>query len=122
MKIKRDFVTNSSSTSFILNIESETEDPNKILKIINDFFQDYINKNDWNDDCDLPALLTPDRIVKNGPKKFTIEDYIPYYKDNEDIPEYIKELLSKLKNGKDGQTSVDGDIKSMGFEIINKNE
>ena len=123
MKIKRDFVTNSSSTSFILSVESEVDDPNTVLAFINDFFQDYTKKNDWNDDCDLPVPLTPDRIVKNGSNKFIIEDYIPYYKDNDDIPGYITELLSKLKDGgKVGQIPDQGNIKSMSFKIVNKNE
>lgn len=122
MKRKLDFVTNSSSTSFILRVESKTDDPDIVLNFINEAFQIYSEKNGWDNECNLPALLTPDRVVKKGPNKFIIEDYLPYYKDDGDIPGYIKDLLSKLKDVKDGQISDHGDIKSMAFEIINKNE
>ena len=63
MKIKRDFVTNSSSTSFTLIVESHVESVEELVENINNYLLEYIAKNDWKDDFEPPKLLTAEEVA-----------------------------------------------------------
>ena len=93
MKIKTDFVTNSSSSSFVIIAKSDTDDPEVFIQKFNQYLQDHIEDNNWKDDFEPPPLLTLDRIKKLGPNQFHIEDYVPFYSSEDDTPQYIVDLL-----------------------------
>ncbi len=96
MKIKGDFVTNSSSTSFILRVTAETQDLTEFVAKFNAYLQDYVENNSWRDGFEPPQRLTKEVVKKVGDNVFAIKDFIAIYNDEEDIPAYFAEVLRRL--------------------------
>ena len=93
MKIKSDFVTNSSSTSFIISGEDGGIGIDIIKDIFNDLIQDYRKKTEWDKDTERPPSIKSERIQKTGPDTFCVKDFIPQNNDEEDIPQWIKDIF-----------------------------
>ena len=92
MKIKSDFVTNSSSTSFIITVESDTDDQNEFIKKFNQFLKSYIAANNWQDNFVPPDLIDHGRIKKMGTNTFVVTDFVPAHWSDQATPSYIKAL------------------------------
>jgi hypothetical protein len=92
MKIKLDFVTNSSSTNFIIALPKGSTDTRTFIEALNKRAEKYNLENGWKDDFEPAPLLAPEsvRVVEDG--SLEIEDYIPFYADADDIPEYLRDL------------------------------
>ena len=95
MKIKRSFVTNSSSTSFILTFEANEKMKDEFINKVNSLFNDYIEKNDFKDDFQEPPLLTNDNVEEIDPGVFVIKDFTPIYCGEHHKPQYIKDMFNK---------------------------
>lgn len=95
MKIKRDFVTNSSSTSFIITCKAEAEGKDDFINKYNGMLKDYIKNKEWDEDFQEPPMLTSDRVTNIGEGVFIITDFVPIYSNESDTPQYIQELLDK---------------------------
>jgi hypothetical protein len=94
MKIKRDFVTNSSSTSFIVRCESDAKAKDDFIDRYNGWRKNYIEERRWHPEFEEPPLLTSD-MTSVGDGEFIITDFLPYYLNEQDAPQYIKELRDK---------------------------
>lgn len=93
MRVKRDFVTNSSSTSFIVICKADTPGKDEFIKKFNCFLKEYIKHGTWDDDFQEPPLLRSDMVNQVEPGVFTIRDFVAIYGGEEDIPQYIRELF-----------------------------
>ena len=93
MKIKSDFVTNSSSTSFIISGKYDGKGIDEIKAIFNGLIQDYRKKTEWDKDTERPPLIKSEMIQKTGPDTFSITDFIPQSNEEEDIPQWIKDIF-----------------------------
>jgi hypothetical protein len=93
MKIKSDFVTNSSSTSFIITCEAEAGGKDDFIDKYNRMLKDYIKDKDWNEEFQEPPMLTSDRVTSIGQGVFIITDFAPIYSNDLDTPQYIQELF-----------------------------
>ena len=91
MKIRKGFVTNSSSASFILTIKTKTPKTiDEFKKMFNDFLdtyeQSYYPKKSlqfWN----------PNYVKQIGDTIFEISDRTFMYNDYSSIPDYMKHLM-----------------------------
>ncbi|MEI6125586.1 MAG: hypothetical protein WCQ99_03445 [Pseudomonadota bacterium] len=94
MKIRKGFVSNSSSSSFIINIHSAVKNVDDFIKTFNDFLAEHIENKSWQDGFVQPQFLTPEKVEQSGPNDFIIKEFMPFYNSPDDLPEYIKELKS----------------------------
>ena len=101
MKIKGDFVTNSSSASFILTLRPHdgTIKLDEFTNLFNKFLDDYKFRHPsrlryWD------ATNIDEVQVDVGPNLFTINEWTSMYNGEEDVPDYMKELMSNsfIKN------------------------
>lgn len=95
MKIKGDFVTNSSSTSFIVKVSTENDDVIRLVERLNAFLDDYSHKNDWREEFIQPLRITADMIKKTSDGAFQITDYLPLHEEGE-MPDYWQELMETV--------------------------
>lgn len=93
MKVKRDFVTNSSSTSFILTFKAGTSGKDEFIDKFNRFLEEYKKHRTWDDDFQEPPLLRSDMVDQVEPGVFTIRDFVAIYGGEEDMPQYVRELF-----------------------------
>ena len=95
MKLKADFVTNSSSASFIMTLEAYDNISLKEFKeIMNDVINDF--ENEYRDyGFEKPHLHFWDgsHISKVSPKIFALQDWTSMYNDPADIPRYMRYMM-----------------------------
>jgi len=117
MKIKLGFISNSSSSSYYFFFR---HDGNKksFCEQFNIFLLAYIAENSWKDDFEFPPLLSLDEIIETEPNVFKIENFIPIYNDEMDLPEYVQNYISDLKNDK-GPSSKN--IELIEWKVVDKN-
>ncbi len=121
MKIKRDFITNSSSTSFIIACKSEASDKDDFIDKFNGMLKDYIKKREWDEEFKEPPLLTSDRVTAPRQGVFVIQDFVPVYSNDQDTPQYIQELF--LDNDSDiGKLFEQAGIKLIDVKAKDLNE
>ena len=89
MKVKKDFVTNSSSTSFIVTCKADTSEKDEFIDKFNQFLEKYKENRTWDDDFQEPPLLRIDMVNQIEPGVFAIRDLVAIYGGEEDIPQYI---------------------------------
>lgn len=94
MKIKRDFVTNSSSTSFIMRCESNAKTKADFIYAYNEWRSEYIKKKGWDKEFREPPLLENDMVTDIGGGIFAIRDFVPLYSGEKDTPQYIRDLFN----------------------------
>jgi hypothetical protein len=93
MKVKKDFVTNSSSTSFIITFKADTSKEDEFIYKFNRFLEKYIKNKTWDDDFQEPRLLKSDMVTQVEPGVFAIRDFVAFYGGEEDLPQYVQELF-----------------------------
>ena len=91
MKRKADFVTNSSSASFVLYIETSTTDSSEFQNIFQAFIKAHEEEHSWREKRIAPM---PDVEHISG-NVFAITDWTGMYNGIEDIPDYMKYLIIK---------------------------
>ena len=121
MKIKSDFVTNSSSTSFIIDCKAESSSKDDFIDKFNSFLKDYTKGRSWDEGFQEPPLLTSDTVSQTGAGEFTIRDFVPIYYNENDIPQYIQELFSDSDSDACKALKAVG-IKLTKVEVKNLNE
>jgi hypothetical protein len=92
MIISWDFVTNSSSTSFIVVSPASSITIQSLVEAVNRYIKEYNSKNSWKDDFEPAPLLDQESVRELKDGSLAIEDYIPFYGDPEDMPEYLRNL------------------------------
>jgi len=91
MKIKNDFVTNSSSASFILTIK-----PNEEMNLdeFRDRFNEYIDTiKRWNPKLSSMRFWDGINIKQSNNNEFVVEEWTGMYNDIYDIPPYMSYIL-----------------------------
>lgn len=113
MKIKQDFVTNSSSTSFIIKCVSDAEGEKELTDNFNTFWKGYVESRAWDDGFQALAELTIDMVKQTGKRQFTIHDYLSFFGGRtENMPGYVKELFF------DENSEARKALKEIGIEIV----
>ena len=121
MKIKKDFVTNSSSTSFMITCKSEASGKDEFIDKYNGMLKDYIKKRKWDEEFQEPPMLTSDRVTSLGQGVFMVHDFVPLFSNERDTPQYIQELF--LESDYDfGKLLEQAGIKLMTMEKKDRNE
>jgi len=94
MKRKGDFITNSSSASFILTLRPHdgTMELDEFTNLFNKYLDSFKFRNPnslryW-DASNIDQVQSD-----NGPNLFTINEWTSMYNGEEDVPEYMKELM-----------------------------
>jgi len=95
MKIKRDFVTNSSSASFILFIESTTSDLEEFEELFQKFMQFFLDHMDGRKDVHFwnPASIERVDVEHAGANVFMVKDSISMFNNQYDVPRYMRWLI-----------------------------
>lgn len=109
MKIKSDFVTNSSSTSFILHCTAVGKD--ELINQVNSILNDYIKAREWDDEFKAPPMLTSEKVNQTESGQFIISDKI--YLNVKDIPQWVKDFF--INNESDACKKLE----SAGIKLIN---
>lgn len=93
-----DFVTNSSSASFFLDIKSKWKTKDTFEKYFNKYIDSYVYSMRWDESFTGPRFWQPYNISQNKNDKyiFCIEDNVSMYNDWRDIPRYMLDLLFKF--------------------------
>jgi hypothetical protein len=121
MKIKKDFVTNSSSTSFIITCEVGAMGKDEFIDKINRCLENYIKERAWDEEFQEPPLLKSDMVNPAGSGVFIIKDFVPIYCGEEDMPQYIKELFLD-KDSDAGRLLKNSGINPIRMEIKDLNK
>jgi len=119
MKIKADFVTNSSSSSFILILKSQTNDRAEIIRRLSEYLEQ--RHGDDADSEESGSLLQADlqNLQQSSANEFVLEGAIPYYRDYDDLPKPIRDLV--LDQTTDPKGLDQAGIEIIGFSIIDRN-
>lgn len=120
MKIKTDFVTNSSSTSFILTMKSDVLEKVEFVKRLNECFADLENRDGWQEDVDPPHSVDVDDVEMVAPDIFILEGGVPYFSSYDDLPKHIRNLILDYAN--DNNSLAQFGITNLEFEIKDKND
>jgi hypothetical protein len=119
MKIKTDFVTNSSSTSFIIPITTDLNDRLDLLKKLNAYFEQRYGEDVYSEELDSPPQIDINSLQQKSENVFVLEGVVPYYKGYDDLPEHIRDLVLDYKSNP-SRLSAFG-IKKLELQIIDKN-
>ena len=120
MKIKTDFVTNSSSTCFIISMESDLVDKVEFVKKLNDCFEEIGQKNGWQEGPDPKLSVDVDDVEKVSSNLFVMEGDVPYFSSYDDLPKHIRNLVLDYMTDHNSLTKFG--IKKLEFEIKDKND
>ena len=120
MKIKTDFVTNSSSTSFIVSMQSDLVDKVEFVKKLNECFEEIGQKSGWQEDPDPKPSIDVDDVEKVSSNLFVMEGDVPYFSSYDDLPKHIRNLVLDYMTDHNSLTKFG--IKKLEFEIKDKNE
>jgi hypothetical protein len=119
MKIKTDFVTNSSSTSFMITMRSDIADLAKFVDKLNGHFELLCGKDVESGEMESPPTISIDNLQQTSQDVFMLEGAVPYYKGYGDLPKHIQYLL--LENMNDPERLSKIGIKNLDIKIIDKN-
>jgi len=89
MKIKSDFVTNSSSASFIMIFEAVEKDIHEFIESFNDFM-DYYKRNTGGKNL---RFWDATNISEVGDGIYQVEEWMSMYNDIGDIPKYMQYII-----------------------------
>jgi hypothetical protein len=92
MKQKSDFITNSSSASYILTLKADVSDMSleRFKKIFNEYIEIYKNDIYKNNKIRFWDGVNVHKVDKN---MFEVVDWTSMHNDNDDIPDYMRDLL-----------------------------
>ena len=119
MKIKTDFVTNSSSTSFIITIESDKRDRQQLLNDLNERFEELCGEDVKDGLSDQPPFYEINSLRQISDNMFALEGVVPYFSGYDDLPKHIRDFV--LDHMSDPESLNKHGIKTLDFKIIDKN-
>lgn len=98
MKVKIDFVSNSSSASFILFVESSATTEGEFKKILTNFLADYYQRemfleSDLSRDTFLKDVFKECKIKKVSPNVFSVRFFTSIYNSYKDIPSWMTNMI-----------------------------
>jgi hypothetical protein len=106
MKAKADFITNSSSASFVLKVETiEDTSIEEFKNQFGKFIEWFKTNDDWHGFTENIRFWNGSDIKEGEkPNTFIIEEWTSMYNGYEDIPDYMKYLtldtfVSEYQNG-----------------------
>ena len=120
MKIKFDFVTNSSSTSFIISGKSEEVDKETIKNTLNGIINEHRQNTEWDKDSEQPPLIRTEMIQLSDSGTFDITDFIPIQNDEGDT-QWLKDIF--FSNDSEASKRLESAgirITNVGFKNFNK--
>lgn len=120
MKIKADFVTNSSSTSFIMTCKSKAGGTADFTTSANKLFERYIKKEGWRQNFQSPPKLTEDMVEQIAAGVFIIRDFTPFSCGEQDIPQYIEDIFNKDAEAGDGASNSGITLVNIESKDLNK--
>jgi len=88
MKIKNDFVTNSSSASFIMIFSAPGKTIEEFTEQLNDFIESYKKETE-----DQMRFWDATNITELDDGKFKIEEWTSMYNYLSDIPKYMQYIM-----------------------------
>ena len=91
MKQKSDFITNSSSASYILTLKADVSDMS--LARFKELFYEYIEIYKRNNDNNRIRFWDGVNVHKVDNNMFEVTDWTSMHNDNDDIPGYMRDLL-----------------------------
>lgn len=94
MKIKLDFITNSSSASMYLYVKSSCETAEKFSDCLNKLFESDPEVRE------RITFLNPTKVTKFLDGVFRIEEWTSMYNDYHDLPEYFIWILIEFMMNK----------------------
>jgi len=121
MKIKSDFVTNSSSTSFILTCQTDIEEKQEFINKLNKLLQEYSNRRKWDEEFQEPPFITSEMVTQVGPKRYAIRDFVAVFSGEADIPQYIMDFFLDTDSA-ESKALAEAGIVLVNKEIKNLNE
>ena len=113
MKIKTDYVTNSSSASYLLYIESKSDSLQDFIDSFERYMDAYI-KYDYHENP--PRFFNPRDITQISSNTFLITEWTVMHNDFHDIPQYMHDLIFTLLT-EQKQLESDYGFKSFRFEV-----
>ena len=119
MKIKNDFVTNSSSTSFIITIESDKSERQQLLNELNERFEELCGRDVQDGQSDQPPSFDINSLRQISDNMFALEGVVPYFSGYDDLPKHIRDLVLDHVNNPEGLNKHG--IKTLDFKIIDNN-
>lgn len=119
MKIKTDFVTNSSSSCFILTLKSQTNDRAELIRRLSAYLEQRHGGDADSEESDSPLQADLQNLQQRSANEFVLEGAIPYYRDYDDLPKPIRNLV--LDQTADPEGLDQAGIEIIDFAIIDKN-
>ncbi len=111
MKVKGDFVTNSSSASFIMTFSADMN-YEEFAEAFGSFLENFAEQSETN-----IRFWDGSNIKQIAPNIFQIEEWTSMYNYLDDIPKYMQWIL--IDNGVNGDELSSHNIKMTNFEIQN---
>jgi len=96
MKIKKDFITNSSSASFLMCIK--TDENITTLEEFEKWFSNYMdiyidNLKEYCHSSSFPSFYNPGNIRQESGNLFVIIDSCLLYNNYKNVPQYMRDLI-----------------------------
>ena len=119
MKFKTDFVTNSSSASFILYFASTDKNLDSFQDSFNRYLEEYLRQYKYNEESSILRFYNPQTIEEKEEGIFKITESTSMYNNYEDIPHYMRTVLLDSKIRQKELLETFG-FKSIWIEIIER--
>lgn len=119
MKFKADFVTNSSSASFILYFASTYKNLDSFQDSFNRYLEEYTQRYKYTKECSTLRFYNPKMIEEVEEGIFKITEGTSMYNNYGDIPHYMRTVLidSKIRQKELSETFG---FKSIWIEVIER--
>jgi len=117
MKIKTDYVTNSSSASFIMVIMSTDKNLDSFQTNLNRYLERYLETYRYAEKLPTLRFYNPRKVEEKRKGMFEITESISMFNTYDDIPHYMRELIIDSKVRPKRLLELFG-FKSISFKII----
>lgn len=119
MKFKADFVTNSSSASFVLYFASTDKNLDSFRDNFNRYLEEYLQQYKYAEESSVLRFYNPGMIEEVEEGIFKITESTSMYNNYESIPHYIRTILLDSKIRRKELSEVFG-FKSIWIEVIDR--
>lgn len=119
MKFKTDFVTNSSSASFILYFASTDKNLDSFQDSFNRYLEEYIQEYKYTEESSDLRFYNPQTVEEKEESIFKITESTSMYNNYGDIPHYMRTILLDSKIRQKELLEAFG-FKSIWIEVIER--